>query len=58
MLFMVAAYDSHEDFNITKTDFTVVILHVPSVQNWFWLNVCIYKGDKQPKNTDIFLKKP
>ena len=24
--------------NNTKTDFTVVILHVPSVQNWFRLN--------------------
>ena len=24
--------------NNTKTDFTVLILHVHSIQNWFWLN--------------------
>ena len=37
-------------FNNTKTDFTVVILHVPSVQNWFRLNpTCGFPQKKKLK---------
>ena len=53
--------DTHLGFisNNTITDFIVVILHVPSVQNWFRLNpTCGFPQKKKLKTLFYFPSQP